>query len=122
MIFLKKVNDNYGHKIGDDVLIETSKVLKKTIRKTDILGRWGGEEFMVITPHTTQDGAVSLAKELNKAIANHQYSTYEKRVTISLGVCGFEEKFDIDKMTIKADEHYIGQKEKRKEIRVEVYS
>jgi diguanylate cyclase (GGDEF)-like protein len=119
--FFKKVNDNYGHKIGDDVLIETAKILKKTIRKTDILGRWGGEEFMVITPHTTQDGAVSLAKELNKAVANHQYSTYEKRVTISLGVCSFEEKFDIDKMTIKADEALYRAKENGRD-RVEVYS
>lgn len=119
--FFKKVNDNYGHKIGDDVLIETAKVLEHHIRKTDILGRWGGEEFMVITPHTTLEGAVSLAKELNKAVAKHQYSTYEKKVTISLGVCSFEEKFDIDKMTIKADEALYRAKENGRD-RVEFYS
>jgi len=84
--FFKKINDNFGHQVGDDVLKECSYILSKNIRNVDILGRWGGEEFLVVCPETLKNGAKDLAIKLNKAIKLHKFSTYPHSVTISVGV------------------------------------
>ncbi|ACN17113.1 sensory box histidine kinase (GGDEF domain protein) [Desulforapulum autotrophicum HRM2] len=65
----KQVNDTHGHQAGDAVLIQMAKTMDKNIRSTDICGRWGGEEFMVICPHTDLKGALSLAEHLRESIA-----------------------------------------------------
>ncbi|OCL91835.1 GGDEF domain-containing protein [Aliarcobacter thereius] len=87
--FFKLVNDNFGHKIGDDVLKETASILKSSIRESDILGRWGGEEFLIICPNSSSEDAILLAEKLNQAIKNHIFSTYPKQLTISLGISSF---------------------------------
>ncbi|WP_207797715.1 diguanylate cyclase [Aliarcobacter cryaerophilus] len=84
--FFKKINDNFGHQVGDDVLKECSYILSQNIRNVDTLGRWGGEEFLVVCPETLKDGAKDLAIKLNKAIKLHKFSTYPHSVTISVGV------------------------------------
>ncbi len=71
--FFKKINDNFGHQVGDDVLKECSYILSKNIRNVDILGRWGGEEFLVVCPETLKNGAKDLAIKLNKAIKLHKF-------------------------------------------------
>ncbi|PRM97345.1 sensor domain-containing diguanylate cyclase [Aliarcobacter cryaerophilus] len=84
--FFKKINDNFGHQVGDDVLKECSNILSQNIRNVDTLGRWGGEEFLVVCPETLKNGAKDLAIKLNKAIKLHKFSTYPNSVTISVGV------------------------------------
>jgi diguanylate cyclase (GGDEF)-like protein len=109
--FFKQVNDIYGHKIGDDVLVEIARVLNGNVRKTDILGRWGGEEFLIICAQTTQNEALNLAQKINQAVAKHPFSTYEKQVTVSIGVCGYEKGLDVEKMLLYADEALYSAKE-----------
>ncbi|MDW2194072.1 sensor domain-containing diguanylate cyclase, partial [Vibrio sp. 1641] len=64
----KKVNDTYGHPTGDEVIRRTSALLRKTARSSDICGRFGGEEFTVLLPHTNQEQACYFAERLRKRI------------------------------------------------------
>lgn len=67
--FFKKVNDTYGHNAGDTILRESAAVVKAAVRKDDILGRFGGEEFVVILPNTDQKTAADLAERIRQTIA-----------------------------------------------------
>lgn len=64
----KQVNDTYGHQVGDEALRIVAEAVRKTIRKTDVAGRYGGEEFLVLATETSPEGAVNLAERLNAAI------------------------------------------------------
>ena len=68
----KDVNDTHGHAVGDKVLIELTKCIDTIIRKTDIFGRFGGEEFILFMPHTTLDQATFLAERIRTEIAELQ--------------------------------------------------
>lgn len=81
----KLVNDTYGHHVGDKVLIGVSQVMKKNIRSTDILGRWGGEEFMLILPNTPLESAYKHVDQLRQSIEGAIFSPV-KQVTISVGL------------------------------------
>ncbi len=85
----KQVNDSYGHPAGDQVLIEFSTLLQNHCRKVDTLGRWGGEEFLLICPNADQKGAVALAENLRTIIEQHRFSVIETR-TASFGVTAYE--------------------------------
>jgi diguanylate cyclase (GGDEF)-like protein len=87
----KRVNDSFGHLAGDAVLRQVAAGIGSRLRAQDIAGRYGGEEFLVILPGTTVDGAVQLAEELRKSIAADRIEIGEDRtitITISIGVCG----------------------------------
>ena len=81
----KRINDGYGHLEGDRILQEVASLLRDTVRETDILGRWGGEEFLVICPSTVVDGAEQLAEQLCSKVAQAELGL-ESPVTISVGV------------------------------------
>ncbi len=83
--FFKRVNDQYGHLTGDKILINFSKILENNIRITDILGRWGGEEFMIISPKTDTDEAYILAEKLRAAILKHSFPLIGS-ITASFGL------------------------------------
>jgi len=84
----KKVNDTYGHLVGDYVLKELAAIVKKSLRKSDICGRFGGEEFLILLPNTRANGALKLATKLNKLVREHsfQYDSKTIPITISLGI------------------------------------
>ena len=84
----KKVNDTYGHMAGDEVIRQTAKVFREAIRDTDISGRYGGEEFVLILIDTTADGAYILAERLRKNIEalTVVYEDEEIKFTVSLGI------------------------------------
>jgi diguanylate cyclase (GGDEF)-like protein len=86
--FFKKVNDNYGHLAGDDVLRIVAQRLSDGLRGTDILGRYGGEEFLIILPETDKEGAWILAERLRQVIAAEPVEAEGEalNVSISLGV------------------------------------
>ncbi|MCP4215202.1 MAG: diguanylate cyclase [bacterium] len=84
----KRVNDTYGHDVGDEVLITISEAVKSCIRETDIFARWGGEEFMLLLPHTSIKNAAKLAERIRKAIEETNFKTVGK-VTSSFGVTQF---------------------------------
>jgi len=83
--YFKKVNDQYGHQTGDDVLVTVSGIIQNTIRETDIAGRYGGEEFLVIFPHTNSEAALNTAKRINKTVKEHEFKE-GFRLTISGGL------------------------------------
>ena len=84
----KKVNDTYGHEFGDYVLKEFANVVKQNIRNSDIFARIGGEEFVLILPHTSYESALKVAEKLRKAIEKHDFKG--KKITASFGVSEFE--------------------------------
>jgi len=81
----KQVNDSYGHAVGDVVLRELVKVVRDNIRSSDMLFRWGGEEFVILAPSTSYRSAASLAETLRAKIEQHVIETVG-HITISLGV------------------------------------
>jgi diguanylate cyclase (GGDEF)-like protein/PAS domain S-box-containing protein len=98
----KEVNDQYGHLVGDKVLVEFAEILRQSVRTSDIVGRWGGEEFMLILPHTEIDQAVELAKKLLKLINEHEFSIVGKK-TASFGISTFRVDVTVEKVVDEAD-------------------
>jgi diguanylate cyclase (GGDEF)-like protein len=87
----KSVNDSHGHHVGDVVLRRVADVLRASIRATDMLGRYGGEEFMLILPETTVEDAASLAEKLRLLVGGTRIQIDEQltvNVTVSIGVAG----------------------------------
>lgn len=85
----KHVNDNYGHATGDEVLKNLVRFCQSNIREIDVLGRFGGEEFLILMPSTDEDAAFIAAERLRQgieSIACTSYHSDEVRITISLGV------------------------------------
>ncbi|HIE59298.1 MAG TPA: GGDEF domain-containing protein [Hydrogenothermaceae bacterium] len=98
----KRINDTYGHKVGDEVLKELAKIIKSVIRKADFVARWGGEEFVILAPETDLDGALNLAEKLRQTVEKHQFPTV-KNVTISLGVAQYIDGETPEEFIIRAD-------------------
>ena len=89
----KNVNDTYGHQVGDDVIIKLAQILQQLTRKSDVVFRLGGEEFLILLPETGMEGARSLAEtlriEVEKVLIRLEDGT-ELRFTISIGVSQVE--------------------------------
>jgi len=99
----KKVNDIYGHVVGDSVLKEFSEIIKSHIRKIDTAGRWGGEEFMIILPESSADGGEILAEKLRVQINAYNFTTVG-HITASFGVAGFDANISDIELIARADE------------------
>jgi len=94
----KDINDTYGHKAGDHVLKEFAGVLKKITRKSDIVARWGGEEFAVILPKTDIEEAVKIGDRIRMVVERCSFC-YEKficSITVSIGITSAKCHADID--------------------------
>ncbi len=118
----KSVNDTYGHQVGDIVLQELSAVLKRRIRKEDALGRWGGEEFLVLLPQCDLAAAYALAEKLRALIESHAFSRVGSK-TISFGVATFHVGDDEKSMVARADEAlYRAKAHGRNRVECEVYT
>ncbi len=89
--YFKTINDRFGHQIGDNVLVEFSQLIKQGIRSTDILSRWGGEEFIALLPETSLANAAIIAEKLRKLVEEHVFSTADK-LTASFGVAQVEKR------------------------------
>ena len=85
----KLVNDIHGHQVGDKVLIEFANILKDNLRETDFLGRWGGEEFLIIVPESDIIETKMLAEKLRKIISNHLFSVVGNK-TCSFGIAAYQ--------------------------------
>ncbi|GAB3488808.1 GGDEF domain-containing protein [Marinomonas epiphytica] len=97
--FFKNINDTYGHKIGDQCLIEIADTLSKSLRITDSIGRFGGEEFIVLLPRTALLSAVKVAEQLRQDIEQRTFSDEKISLTITAGVSTFD-SHDYDENSI----------------------
>ena len=100
--YFKNINDTYGHDVGDNVLRSVSDVIKFNIRETDIFGRWGGEEFIILTPETTEESAEHLANKLCTALEQYDFDT-AGTVTASFGVTMYQNGETNGEMIKRAD-------------------
>ena len=98
----KSVNDIYGHITGDAILREFSKLLQNGIRKVDIVGRWGGEEFLIILPETTLREAKKVAEYLREKVEKFEFMTIKNK-TGSFGVTQYEQNDTIESIVNRAD-------------------
>ena len=114
----KKINDTYGHPVGDKVLSEFATVIRKNIRKSEIFVRWGGEEFIILLQNTTLYNATMVAEKLRKAIENHLFPEVGK-VTASFGVTSLKNDDTIESFIKRADQALYNAKENGRN-RVEV--
>jgi diguanylate cyclase (GGDEF)-like protein len=86
--YFKKINDNYGHDVGDAVLKEVSEILMKSVRDIDTVARYGGEEFMIILPNTDKTHSRIVAERMRQAIENHNFAGVDRKITTSVGISG----------------------------------
>ena len=98
----KKVNDTYGHQFGDEVLIAVAKGIKSVLRASDVIGRYGGEEFLVILPNTDSDEAYVVANKIRETVSNLIFSEVGFSVTLSGGISEFNH-FSYSQMIRQAD-------------------
>ncbi|MCF7858616.1 MAG: GGDEF domain-containing protein [Candidatus Cloacimonetes bacterium] len=101
----KKVNDTYGHAAGDYVLTSISKLMISFMRKQDIVGRWGGEEFLLLLPDTDLDGGKKIAEKLRKRIKNEiiNFKDYSINITVTIGVSVYDRIHDVSESIKEAD-------------------
>ena len=84
--YFKTVNDTHGHLVGDRVLVELAELLQNCLRTTDIAGRWGGEEFIIILPQQKRLHAQQLAEKLRNTICSHRFTDANITITASFGI------------------------------------
>ncbi len=106
----KEINDKYGHLIGDRVLQKLTSLIKKHLRESDTFGRWGGEEFMIIAPHTTAKEAYIIAEKLRKLIEEHEFEDVD-HLTVSFGVTECKKEHTLDTDILTADKALYRSKE-----------
>ena len=101
--FFKKINDNYGHIVGDKVLIKVSEIISQLIRGFDTVGRYGGEEFLVILPNTNSENAYKAAERIRKKIEETEFDDIE-HLTVSIGFTSYADE-SIESLINKADQN-----------------
>lgn len=122
--FFKKVNDTYGHKTGDKVLIELASKAEKALRDKDIVARYGGEEFVVFLPEINAVQAYKVADRLRQSIASiivYSDDNQEVRFTVSIGVSSSDISDNVDTLVKTADEALYKAKQNGRN-RVEVFT
>jgi diguanylate cyclase (GGDEF)-like protein len=100
----KTINDTYGHSVGDDVIKRVSNVMEENIRRSDSIGRIGGEEFLIVLPNTPLDQAYKKADQLRESIENLQWSYENLKVCVSGGVYCNALDESLDRLMEKVDE------------------
>ncbi|MCP5245493.1 MAG: sensor domain-containing diguanylate cyclase [Burkholderiales bacterium] len=90
--YFKRINDTYGHQIGDDVLIRIASLIKMQVRACDIVARYGGEEFVVVLPTTSLQSAHEIAERLRQSVYSsiHNFQGEQFRVSISIGMASLQ--------------------------------
>lgn len=98
----KSINDTYGHDVGDETLVDFARVLKNNVRETDVVGRWGGEEFLILLPQTQGEDAYEIAQKLRQKVQEHPFHTI-RGCTASFGVSTFVSEDTMQSITKRAD-------------------
>jgi diguanylate cyclase (GGDEF)-like protein len=85
----KKLNDEFGHLLGDEILRSVASILKQQLRRMDMVCRYGGDEFAILVPETTGENAIRVAEKLRRHIETHAFPGVPRPVTISCGVADY---------------------------------
>lgn len=113
----KHINDTFGHRKGDEVLRKVADLIRREIRKTDSVGRFGGEEFVIVLPETDPERAVRVAERIRERIEREDFGVGE--VTVSVGVTGLKGEDDYGSLFVRMDRAMYLAKKKGKN-RVEI--
>ncbi|KAA0259484.1 diguanylate cyclase [Deferribacter autotrophicus] len=103
----KHINDTYGHDVGDDVLVHFSSILRATLRKTDIIGRFGGEEFLCLIPNISNESIATVVSKILSNVRSYKIKSNNETITftVSIGCCIFNKNYKTSNEIIKcADE------------------
>lgn len=112
--YFKNVNDTYGHLVGDKVLIDVANNIKDSCRASDIVGRWGGEEFLIILPRIDENNCYSVADKIRQAVERANFDEIGS-VTVSIGLCIYQD--DLETTLKLADERlYKAKKNGRNQV------
>ncbi|MEK6751880.1 MAG: sensor domain-containing diguanylate cyclase [Chloroflexota bacterium] len=120
--YFKQYNDSYGHAVGDEVLVSLCDTIRQHVKKTDAVGRWGGEEFAISLPNSNGRRAAQVAQRIRETLASIKISNQEHREisapTVSMGIAVFpNETIDITKLIDIADKRlYIAKERGRDQI------
>lgn len=118
--FFKKINDNHGHMIGDEVLVLLAKALKGRLRKSDVLARFGGEEFIVLLPNTNMKDGIKILNDLKQTIEDSLFTKQNISLTISIGAAQLTNENTLKELIAKADRFlYQAKDEGRNTVAVE---
>jgi len=115
--FFKKINDKQGHQVGDHVLKEIAAISKRSLRESDVICRWGGEEFLILLKNCTLEKATSIAENLRATIANNDFSRTTDltrtrlSITVSMGVAECRDSETEDSVFERADQALAQAKE-----------
>jgi diguanylate cyclase len=102
----KSINDGFGHKTGDKVLIVIAQLLASQIRETDFIARYGGEEFVVIAPGSGSEASLNLAEKLRASVEERKFTYLDSPVpvTVSCGIAEFKDGLNAEQVFEKADQ------------------
>lgn len=115
----KTINDEYGHLIGDKVLVRVSQLFKNTFREHDLIARWGGDEFIAVLPDVNKQSAYKLAQRLRVKVEEDKglKEILDKSITISMGIATRTNETNIEELFLKVDKNlYQAKKEGRNKI------
>lgn len=116
--YYKSVNDRYGHVFGDYVLSQLAGILRKSVRKVDVLARYGGDEFVIILPETDEKSALTVCRRILKSVEEHVFSMEDirARVTVSIGsaTCAPDHSLVKSELMRRADEALYQSKQRGK--------
>jgi diguanylate cyclase (GGDEF)-like protein len=104
--FFKKVNDTYGHLVGNEVLQTLAKILKAQSRQSDVACRYGGEEFIIFCPNSSKEHSLALAERVRRTVAETKFPQVDWSLTVSLGVATYDPQRDtgLESLIARADE------------------
>ena len=115
--YFKRINDTYGHLLGDKTLITFAEILRQSVRDTDIVGRWGGEEFMIICPETSINGAEYVASKIHTYLNNYSFP-HINTLTCSFGISESQKGDRIEDIVGRADKAlYAAKEEGRNQVK-----
>ncbi len=118
----KTVNDEHGHEAGDAVLADFAGLLQSTVRESEAIGRWGGEEFLVLLPNTGLQGAAVVAERIRNAMQHTPFAVASRpaQLTLTIGAASLRPGEDFQQLVRRADEAlYAGKRAGRNQVALE---
>lgn len=113
--FFKKINDTYGHQVGDSILRSVIKIISNKIRESDLLGRYGGEEFLILASEIDIEDGLIVAEKIRKSIKDRKFPKNIK-LTISLGISVLKTKDTVDSIIKRVDKAMYHSKENGRNV------